>query len=76
MTTTETREICRLRAPSLTGLRCHACVNEADMLTPHEAAIKAGVSQRTIYRWIEDGRVHFSETKDSGLYVCFRSLFF
>ena len=75
MTTTETREVWRLRAPLLAVLRCHACVNGADMLTPHEAAINTGVSQRTIYRWIEDGRIHFVETTDGSLFVCLTSAF-
>jgi excisionase family DNA binding protein len=45
------------------------------MLMPHEAAINAGVSQRTIYRWIEDGRIHFVETTDGSLFVCLTSAF-
>jgi excisionase family DNA binding protein len=44
------------------------------MLAPQEAARRAGVSQRTVYRWVEDGRIHFAETTDGGLFVCLAPL--
>ena len=40
------------------------------MLTPDEAATIAGLSSRLIYRWIEDGRIHFSETGGGHLLIC------
>ena len=45
------------------------------MLTPEEAARLACVSPRTVYRWVEAGRLHFSEMPDGGLFICLASLF-
>jgi len=44
------------------------------MLTGFAAAFLAGVSSYTIYRWAEEGAVHFSVTPRSVLIVCPRSL--
>jgi excisionase family DNA binding protein len=40
------------------------------MFTPEEAAAMMKVSQRTIYRWVEAGRIHFRETENGNLLVC------
>jgi len=48
---------------------CPACRRQVEMVTPEQAAEIAGVSTRTIYRWVEGGSVHFNE--DNGrLWVC------
>jgi hypothetical protein len=39
------------------------------MLTPQQAAEQAGVSQRTVFRWIDEGTVHFAETAEE-MFVC------
>jgi excisionase family DNA binding protein len=44
------------------------------MITPHEAAAIAQVSSRTIYRWIEDAKLHFTEELGGVLFVCADSL--
>ncbi|MCA1850229.1 MAG: hypothetical protein LC672_04020 [Acidobacteria bacterium] len=44
------------------------------LLTPDEAAAAAGVSPRVIREWVEDGRLHFTETSDGALFVCLASL--
>ena len=44
------------------------------MITPHQAAAMAGVSSRTIYRWIEEAKLHFTEELGGGLFVCADSL--
>jgi len=76
MTTIETHEVWVVRKPaSLPLVHCAACAPEAVMLTPQEAALRADVSQRTVYRWVEDGLVHFTETADGGLFVCLAPLF-
>ena len=78
-TTTETHEVWvirRAREPlgePPTG-SCAMCGGPARMLTPEEAAALCGVSPRTIYRWVEAGRVHFAETPDGRLSVCLASL--
>jgi len=44
------------------------------MITPYEAATLAGVSSRTLYRWIEEAKLHFSEEPGGSLLVCADSL--
>ena len=41
---------------------CSECGDQAQMLTPDQAATIAGISPRLIYRCIEARRIHFSET--------------
>ena len=41
---------------------------------PEEAPALASVSTRTMYRWVESGRVHFLETPEGRLLVCRNSL--
>lgn len=75
VTTIETHEVLVVRRRAgEPSLLCAACADEAEMLSPRDAARLSGVSQRTIYRWMEDGRIHFSETADGGLYVCLAPL--
>lgn len=52
---------------------CEGCFDEVEMITPNEAATAADVSSRTIYRWIEAGKIHFSE-QFGALLICGRSL--
>jgi excisionase family DNA binding protein len=40
------------------------------MITPSEAAAMAGVTVRTINRWVEAERLHFAETGDGLLLIC------
>lgn len=53
---------------------CPACAAEVEMITPNEAARIAGVSSRTIYRWIEEARIHFIENTSGSILVCAGSL--
>lgn len=53
---------------------CAACAREAKMVTPQEAAAIAGVTERAIYRWLEAGKVHFTETPSGLLLICLDSL--
>jgi len=53
---------------------CAECAARVRMLRPEEAAIAACVSVRTIYRWVEAGRLHFSETTEGPLLICSNSL--
>ena len=52
---------------------CARCVAEVQMVTPQTAAALMNVSSRSIYRWIEQGVVHFIE-EPCGLLVCAGSL--
>jgi len=52
---------------------CEECLAEVQVITPDEAAHIANVSSRTIYRWIEEAKIHFTE--DVGiLLICASSL--
>ena len=44
------------------------------MISPEEAAAIAHVRVRTIYRWVEVGKLHFMERSEQGLLVCLNSL--
>ncbi|HXG68777.1 MAG TPA: hypothetical protein VNO70_27010 [Blastocatellia bacterium] len=44
------------------------------MVTPEEAVILTGISARAIYRWVEGGRVHYTETAAGFLFICLQSL--
>ena len=54
--------------------RCDRCTEPSGMITPDEAAALFEVSTRTIYRWLESGVIHFSETATEGLLICLSSL--
>ena len=53
---------------------CPACAAEVRMLTADGAAAAAGVSTRTIYRWVERGKIHFTETGQGQVLICLNSL--
>jgi hypothetical protein len=53
---------------------CVGCANEVFMVTPAQAAVIAQVSVRTVNRWVEEGRIHFTETQDGLLFACLNSL--
>ena len=44
------------------------------MVTPEEAALLAGLAARTIYRRVEGGSVHFTESADGTLLICADSI--
>lgn len=53
---------------------CGDCTAEVMMVSANEAAALAGVSSRTIYRWIEDGEIHFVEDSGGLIRVCANSI--
>jgi hypothetical protein len=53
---------------------CEGCGQQTQMITAEAAAVVAGVSRRTIYRWAETEKLHFTETSDGLLLVCLNSL--
>ena len=70
----ETHRVLVLRRPRSSLLaRCATCARQSLMLRPDEAAILALVSTRTIYRWIEAEQLHFTETAEGQMLVCFDS---
>ena len=73
-TTIETHEVWVVRRRSGGPAWCEECAGQRGMLTPEEAATLARVSPRAIYKWVEAGRLHFTETADGALLVCPASL--
>lgn len=53
---------------------CKSCGARVSMVTADEAARLARVSSRTLYRWIEDAKLHFIETAAGGLLICHASI--
>ncbi|HKS91869.1 MAG TPA: hypothetical protein VJQ83_08065 [Tepidiformaceae bacterium] len=53
---------------------CPSCRRQVDMVTPEQAGRIAGVSTRTIYRWVEAEAVHFIEDCGHPL-ICVPGLF-
>jgi hypothetical protein len=53
---------------------CELCDTDSPMVTLDEAARLSGCDSRTVFRQVEAGQVHFTETADGRLYICFASL--
>ena len=71
----ETHEVWVVRQrASAPAIWCAECVGQPAMLTTEEAARLTGLSQRAVYRGVEAGAVHFTETADGRLFVCPASL--
>ena len=74
-TRVELHEVWIIPDSQTTGVVCDVCANQQSaMIGPQEAALVAGVSLRTIFRWVEAGQVHYQEQAESGLLVCANSL--
>jgi len=53
---------------------CPVCGRDVPMISPEQAARIARVSTRTIYAWLEAGKVHFLDTPEASLLICMDSL--
>lgn len=53
---------------------CEGCGRRALLTTPEGAAELSGLTARAVYRRVEEGSVHFTETADGMLLVCLDSL--
>jgi hypothetical protein len=53
---------------------CAVCDAEVRMISPEQAAARAGVSVRAIYSSVEAGQIHFLENHEGSLLVCAESL--
>jgi hypothetical protein len=53
---------------------CAYCQQIVKMFNVDQAALKAGVSSRTVFHWVEAGRVHSTETAEGLLLICPDSL--
>jgi len=59
---------------AMTPTVCLICREEVTMIAAEKAATACQCSRRKIYRWIEDGDVHYLETPGGEVLVCSRSL--
>ena len=53
---------------------CRICGEDVKMIAAEKAATLCHCGRRKIYRWIEEGDLHFFETPDGDVLVCGRSL--
>jgi excisionase family DNA binding protein len=53
---------------------CRECNQRVKMITVDEAASIAGVTSRTMYRWADAEKLHFTETSEGRLLICRESL--
>jgi hypothetical protein len=53
---------------------CAECDALVKLVSPEAAAALASVSPRTIYRWVETDRLHFTETAENTLLICLNSI--
>ncbi len=73
--TTEKRRIVIINRSYLSPQKtCDRCPEPSGMITPDETAALWNVSTRTVYRWLETGAVHFTETAEGMLLLCLSSL--
>ena len=70
----ETREITIIRAAQSRRAFCEFCQAEVLMLAPDTAAALVQSTSRYIFRRIERGELHFSETGRGALLICRNSL--
>ncbi|MCM3874460.1 MAG: hypothetical protein ND895_27530 [Pyrinomonadaceae bacterium] len=61
-------------AGALVQAWCRVCEKPVRMISPEQATILTGMSTRSIYRMVEAGGVHYTETSGSRLLVCLSSL--
>lgn len=73
--TIETDEIMVLRHRiKVSRSWCAQCSEQTALVTADQAAVVAGVSSRTIYRWVEADKLHFMETPEGLLLICLNSI--
>ncbi|HEX5733301.1 MAG TPA: helix-turn-helix domain-containing protein [Blastocatellia bacterium] len=53
---------------------CKSCGRQVSMVTADEAARLAPVTSRTIYAWVEAGRLHSMKMSDGRLLICLESI--
>jgi hypothetical protein len=53
---------------------CAECSALVEMFTTAEAAVALGLRERILFREIEGGRIHFTETDEDPLLICANSL--
>jgi len=70
-TTVEVREVVVIRGSRKRNrIFCAECSGAAALLTVEEAVKISAISSRAIFRLIEEGEVHFTETVDGLTLIC------
>jgi hypothetical protein len=73
--TVETDEIVIIRSTQGDRLiLCPECAVPVVMISPEQPAALACTNVRVIYRWVDEGRVHYAEPAEASLMVCPRSV--
>jgi len=67
------RQIIRLRRKS-PGVFCEFCEGKTQMIELNEAALLLSVTILEVFRELESGNIHFSQTETGSLVVCLNSL--
>lgn len=62
------------RRNELIQAKCGECGARTALVTAEQAAVITGIRPRVIYRWVESGMVHSTETPDGEMLVCLDSL--
>ena len=70
---TRQRTLVRCRSQAAT-VCCPRCDDDTPLLTIEEAAMITKSTARDIYRRVEAGELHFSETEEGALLICAASL--
>jgi hypothetical protein len=53
---------------------CKQCGEQVSMLRVEDARTVGETTSRTIYRWIEAGKLHFAESDEGLVLICAQSL--
>lgn len=51
---------------------CDGCRAAVEMFPPERAAQLLGLTPREVYRRVENGSLHFTETEDGTIFICCR----
>ncbi len=65
--------VVRRRCASVAGW-CSGCAGDVVMLTPDEAASMTAATTRALYRMVDAGTVHYTETPSGLIRLCLPSL--
>ena len=68
--TVATRQRITIRRRSQPDAWCEQCGATVGMLLPEHAAVLSNTTPREIYRRVENGEVHFVETREGDLFIC------
>jgi hypothetical protein len=70
-TTIRAREVYVIRMPRrVEQTLCGQCPQAVGLVTPDEAVRISGIGSRAVYRLIERGQIHFTETADGVGLIC------